>query len=72
MLTLKRRWYLCNVSFSAWYKSFSIIAEDSFNPVFKIAAILDPYWTGRAQKMAFLWLSERYGRFSVEGFGDTP
>jgi hypothetical protein len=52
--------------FSAWYKSFSIIAEDSFNPVFKIAAILDPYWTGRARKMAFLWLSGRYGRSSQE------
>lgn len=52
--------------FSAWYKSFSIIAENSFDPVFKITAILDPYWAGRARKMAFLWLNGRYGQTSQE------
>ncbi|KAJ7606810.1 P-loop containing nucleoside triphosphate hydrolase protein [Roridomyces roridus] len=52
----------------AWYKSFSIIMDNSFVPagVARIVAFLDPLWTGRRTKFFRAWMEKEFGANTAE------
>ncbi|KAJ7640988.1 hypothetical protein FB45DRAFT_1124288, partial [Roridomyces roridus] len=45
----------------AWYKSFSIIMGNTFVPVARVVAFLDPLWTGRRATFFRDWMEKQFG-----------
>ncbi|KAJ7606809.1 efflux pump antibiotic resistance protein [Roridomyces roridus] len=50
----------------AWYKSFGIIMDNTFVPVPRIVAFLDPLWTGRRAKFFRAWMEKQFGAKTAE------
>ncbi|KAJ7435444.1 hypothetical protein B0H11DRAFT_2113750 [Mycena galericulata] len=50
----------------AWYTSFNIVLETIFQPHFRVAVFLDPFWNGKLGGMVYTWMIEQFGAPNLE------
>ncbi|KAJ7640960.1 hypothetical protein FB45DRAFT_1021743 [Roridomyces roridus] len=50
----------------AWFKSFNILMELPFMPSLRIAALLDPSWTGKRTRFWQKWLANEFGATTLD------
>ncbi|KAJ7508597.1 hypothetical protein B0H11DRAFT_1965820, partial [Mycena galericulata] len=50
----------------ALYTSFNIVLETIFQPHFRVAVFLDPFWNGKLGGMVYTWMIEQFGAPNLE------
>lgn len=50
----------------SWYKSFDIVLETIYEPKFRIAAFLDPFWMGKLAGMVRMWMIDEFHAPTLE------